>query len=122
MAKEKKMTAPEAAACPEELNMPRQNREEYVATVLQQIGAFEERLEELETDMESSGWDDIGDFRGQLDDLRAKLKALRSRAEELEAVSDKAWPDVYEEMEESLVDVAGGVDDLVAGLSMVLPE
>jgi len=122
MAKEKKTAAPEAAACPEGLNMPRQTREAYVGTVLQQIGAFEERLEELETDMESSGWDDIGDYRGQLDDLRAKLKALRSRAEELEAVSDKAWPDVYEDMEESLVDVAGSIDDLVAGLSMVLPE
>ncbi len=122
MAKKKRTTIADAAACPEGLNMPRPTREEHTATVLQQIAAFEERLEGLETDMESSGWDDIGDYRGRLDDLRARLKALSSRAEELEAVSDKAWPAANKEMEESLVDVAEGIDDLVAGLSLVLPE
>lgn len=117
-----KKTNNEGAACPDELDLPRQSREEYVAGVLQQVGAFEEKLDELESDMESSGWDDIGDFRGQLDDLRARLKGIRSRAEELEAVPDPAWPAAYEEMEASLVDAAGGVEDLASGLSVVLPE
>lgn len=122
MAKARTKKAEEGPACPEGLDLPQQTREEYIATVLQQVGAFEERLDELESGMESSGWDDIGDFRGQLDDLRLKLKGLRSRSEELEAVPDAAWPDAQEEMEESLLAAAGTIDDLVAGLSMVLPE
>jgi hypothetical protein len=122
MATTKKKKSAEGAACPEGLNLPRQTREDYVAGTLQQIAAFEERLDELETDMESSGWDDIGDFRGQLDDLRVKLKAARSRSEELETVSDPAWTDAQEEMEESMVEIAGSIDELVAGLSPVLPE
>lgn len=118
----KKKANPEGAACPDEQNPPRQNREEYVANVLQQVGEFEEKLDELEGDMESSGWDDISDYRGQLDNLRLRLKGLRSRSEELEAVTDSSWPAVYEEMEESLADVAGSVADLASGLSLVLPE
>ncbi|MGB8959925.1 MAG: hypothetical protein WCC00_13030 [Candidatus Aminicenantales bacterium] len=118
----KKKANPEGAACPDEQNLPRQNREEYVASVLQQVGDFEEKLDELEGDMESSGWDDISDYRGQLDDLRLRLKGIRSRSEELEAVTDSSWPAVYEEMEESLADVAGSVADLASGLSLVLPE
>ncbi len=118
----KKKAVPEGAACPDEQNLPRQNREEYVASVLQQVGDFEEKLDELEGDMESSGWDDISDYRGQLDDLRLRLKGIRSRSEELEAVTDSSWPGVYEEMEESLADVAGSVADLASGLSLVLPE
>jgi hypothetical protein len=117
-----KKTNPDGAACSDELDLPGQSREEYVANVLQQVGAFEEKLDELESDMESSGWDDIGDYRGQLDDLRAKLKGIRSRSEELEAVPDPAWPAAYEETEASLVEVAGAVEDLVSGLSVVLPE
>jgi hypothetical protein len=117
----KKKTA-EEAACPEEPDMARQSREEYVATVLQQIGDFEERLNELESDMESTGWDDIGDYRGQLDDLRLRLKAARSKSEELETVADPSWPGAYEEMEQTLGEVAGGVEDLAAGLGLVLPE
>jgi len=122
MATTKKKKTAEGPACPEGLTLPRQTREEYVADVLQQIGAFEERLDELEADMESSGWDDIGDFRGQLDDLRMKLKAARSKSEELETVSDPAWPDEQQEMEESLAEMAGSIDDLTSGLSPVLPE
>ena len=122
MASKGKKKAAEGPACADGLNLPRQTREEYVASVLQQIGAFEERLDELESDMETSGWDDIGDYRGQLDDLRVKMKVLRSRSEELEAVADSAWPDAYDEMEESLVEAAESVKDLAAGLSMVLPE
>ncbi len=118
----KKKAAPDDAACPDEQNQPRQNREEYVASVLQQVGEFEEKLGELEADMESSGWDDISDYRGQLEDLRLRLKGIRSRSEELEAVTDSAWPGVYEEMEETLADVAGSVADLTSGLSLVLPE
>jgi chromosome segregation ATPase len=118
----KKKADQEGAACPEEQNPPRQNRDEYVASVLQQVGAFEEKLDELESDMESSGWDDLSDYRGQLDDLRLRLKGIRSRSEELEAVPDPSWPAAYEEMEESLADVAGSVADLASGLSPVLPE
>ena len=118
----KKKANPEGAACPDDQNLPRQNREEYVAGVLQQVGDFEEKLDELEADMESSGWDDISDYRGQLDNLRLRLKGIRSRSEELEAVTDSSWPGVYEEMEESLADVAGSVADLASGLSLVLPE
>ncbi|HMA54299.1 MAG TPA: hypothetical protein VKT17_07530 [Acidobacteriota bacterium] len=118
----KKKASQEGAVCEDDRNLARQNREEYVASVLQQVGDFEEKLDELEADMESSGWDDISDYRGQLDDLRLRLKGLRSRTEELEAVPDPSWPAVYEEMEESLADVGGSVADLTAGLSLVLPE
>lgn len=112
----------EGAACADELALTQQSREEYIAGVLQQIEAFEEKLGELEGDMESSGWDDLSDFRGQLDDLRTKLRALRSQADELETVADSVWPGAYEEMEESLADVGGAVEGLASGLSLVLPE
>ena len=112
----------EGAACADELALAPQSREEYLAGVLQQIEAFDEKLGELEGDMESSGWDDISDFRGRLDDLRTKLRALRSQADELETVLDPVWPGAYEEMEESLTGVAGEVEDLASGLSLVLPE
>jgi hypothetical protein len=72
--------------------------------------------------MENSGWNDIGDYRGQLDDLRTRLKGIRARSGELEAVADKEWSEVYEEMEASLLDAAGSLEDLSAGLGTVLPE
>lgn len=122
MAKTKKNLTSEREACVEGTGEPRVTREEYADSVLQQVGAFEERLDELEGDMESSGWDDISEFRSQLDDLRVKLRGLRSRSDELEAVPDPSWPSVREEMEESLTDLAGGVDDLASALSQVLPE
>ena len=122
MANTKKTPAPEGEACEEGLNLPRQSREEYADSVVQQVGAFEERLNELESDMESSGWDDISDFRGQLDDLRVKLRDLRTQSDELQALPDSSWRDAYEEMEQSLADVAGSVEDLASGLSLVLPE
>ena len=122
MANTKKTLAPEGEACAEGLDQPRQTREEYADSVVQQVGAFEERLNELESDMESSGWDDISDFRGQLDDLRVKLRDLRTQSDELQALPDSSWRDAYEEMEQSLADVAGSVEDLASGLSLVLPE
>jgi chromosome segregation ATPase len=112
----------EGAACPEELNMPRQSREEYVAGVLEQIGGFEEKLADLESDMESAGWDSVGDYRGQLDDIRSRLKEARAKSEELETAADSAWPSVFEEMEETLLEVAGRVEDLARVLGLVLPE
>jgi chromosome segregation ATPase len=122
MANTKKTKTPEGAACADGLNMPRPSREEYVDSVLQQVGAFEEKLGELESDMESSGWDDISDYRGQLDDLRLRLKSIRSKSEELGAVPDPGWPAAYEETEEALAEAAASVEDLAALLSQVLPE
>jgi len=122
MAKTKNIATTEAAACAPETGLAPQSREEYVDSVLQQVGAFEERLDELESDMESSGWDDMSDYRGQLDDLRVKLRGLRAKSEELAAVPDRSWTGVFEEMEAALADVSGGVDDLASGLSLVLPE
>jgi hypothetical protein len=123
MANAKKSSKTTAATdCPEGLILPRPTREDYVATVGQQIEAFEEKLDEFESDMESSGWDDIGDFRGQLDDLRIRLKGLRAGAEALEAVSDAAWPDAHRDMEDGLLAAAGALRELEAGLTMVLPE
>ena len=108
--------------CPEEPSLPRQTREEYVESVLGQVGGFEEKIDELEAGMESSGWDDISDFRGQLDDLRLKRKGLRGRAEELEGMPDAEWADAYDEMEDSLLEAGESLADLGAALSMVLPE
>ena len=112
----------EGGACPEELNMPQQSREEYVASVLEQIDAFEEKLADLESDMESAGWDNVGDYRVQLDDIRVRLKGARAKSEELEATADSAWPSVYEEMEETLLEVAGRVENLALELGRVMPE
>ena len=112
----------EGVACPEELNVPRQSREEYVVSVLEQIGAFEEKLADLESDLESAGWDSIGDYRAQLDDLRLRLKGARAKSEELEAAVDSAWTSVYEEMEETLLEVAGRVEYLTVELGRDMPE
>jgi|GEM_PF-2484223 len=114
--------AEEEAACPGEMNMPRQSREEYVSSALEQIGEFEERLAELESEMESAGWDAVGDYRGGLEDLRLRLKEARAKSEELEAAVDSAWPSVYKEMEETLLELAGSVEDLALELGRVMPE
>jgi hypothetical protein len=50
------------------------------------------------------------------------MKAARSRSEELEAVPDADWPDAAKDMEETLVEASASLDELVAGLRMVLPE
>lgn len=121
MAKNKKENA-DGAACAPETGLEPQTREGYIDDLLEQIGGYEERLDQLESDMESSGWDDTSEFRSQLDDLRVKLRGLRSRSGELEAVPDRSWSDVHEELEASLADVAGGIEDLASGLSLVLPE
>jgi len=102
--------------------MSRQSRGEYVASVLEQIGDLEEKLAELESGMESTSWDDVGDYRGRLEDLRLRLKAARAKSEELEAAEDSDWPSVHEEMEETLLEVAGSVEDLALDLGRVLPE
>jgi hypothetical protein len=112
----------EGPACPEGLNMPGPSREEYVGGVLEQIGEFEEKLGELESDLESAGWEDAGDYLIRLEDLRLQLKAARTKSEELEAATDAAWPSVYEEMEAALLEVAGRVEDFASELGRVLPE
>jgi len=114
--------AKEGAACPGDLSLPSLSREDYVGTTLEQIEEFEERLAELETDLESAGWDDVGDFRGQIDDLRLRLKAARAKSEELEAVPDAEWTSTYNEMEETLLELAHSVEDLAALAGRVLPE
>jgi chromosome segregation ATPase len=109
-------------ACPEGPDLPSPTREDDIAAVRQQIEAFEEKLDEFESDLESSGWDDIGDFRSQLDDLRLRLKGLRAGAEALEAIADAAWPDARQDLENGLLEAAGTLKELEAGLKMVLPE
>jgi hypothetical protein len=112
----------EGAACPGELNLPQSSREDYVGAVLEQLGEFEERLVELESDLESAGWDVVGDYRGQLDDLRLRLRAARAKSEELEGVPDAEWPSLYREMEDTLLELAESVDDLAVAAGGVLPE
>ncbi len=110
------------APCPGDLNLPSLSREDYVGTTLEQIEEFEDRLAELETDLESAGWDDVGDFRGQLDDLRLRLKAARAKSEELETVPDTEWTSTYNEMEEILLELADSVEGLAVLAGRVLPE
>ena len=114
--------AKEGAPCPGDLNLPSLSREDYVGTTLEQIEEFEDRLAELETDLESAGWDDVGDFRGQIDDLRLRLKAARAKSEELETVPDAEWTSTYNEMEETLLELADSVEDLAVLAGRVLPE
>jgi hypothetical protein len=114
--------AKEGAACPEELNLPSPSREDYVGTALEQVGEFEERLAELETDLESTGWELVGDYRSQLEDLRQRLKAARAKSAELEAIPDKDWPSAYEEMEETLLGLADSLEDFALEAGRVLPE
>jgi len=113
--------AKERAACPGDLNLPSLSREDYVGTSLEQIEEFEDRLAELETDLESAGWDDVGDFRGQIDDLRLRLKAARAKSEELETVPDTEWTSTYNEMEEILLELADSVEGLAVLAGRVLP-
>ncbi|MDH4270887.1 MAG: hypothetical protein OEW18_02800 [Candidatus Aminicenantes bacterium] len=112
----------EGPVCPEGLKLPGPSREEYVASVLEQISEFEEKLSELESDLESAGWEDAGDYVTRLEDLRLQLKAARTKSEELEAASDAAWPSVYEEMDGALLAVAGRVEDFASELGRILPE
>jgi len=112
----------EGAACPADLNLPPMSREDYVGTALEQIEEYEDRLSELESDLESAGWDDVGDFRGQLDDLRLRLKAAREKSQELESVPDSEWTSIYNEMEETLLELGDSVEDLAVLAGRVLPE
>ena len=112
----------DCAVCPGELNLPPPSREDYVGFALEQIGEFEEKLAEIESDLESTGWDDIGNYRGQLEDLRSRLKAAREKSEELEAVPDAEWTSTYDEMEETLHELAAGLEGLTREAGRVMPE
>jgi phage shock protein A len=120
--KSRRAGADEGAACAGDLNLPPLSREDYVRTALEQIEEYEDRLAELESDLESAGWDDVGDFRGQLDDLRLRLKAAREKSAELESVPDAEWNAVYSDMEETLLDLGENVEDLAVLAGRVLPE
>jgi len=111
----------EGPACPDGLNVPRPSRDDYIAGVLEQIAEFEERLGELESDLEAAGWEDPGDYTNQIEDLRVQLKAAREKAGEVEGATDAAWPSVYDEMEETLLEVTGRMENLAAELGRVLP-
>jgi len=110
------------AVSPEDLNLPRPSREDYAASVEVQIADFEETLDGIETDMESSGWDDIGEFRNRLDDLRERLKEARAQSEALEAAENASWPSLHEEMEETLLEMSDSIRDFSIALGRVLPE
>jgi len=111
----------EGPACPDGLNVPRPSRDDYVAGVLEQVAEFEERLGEFESDLEAAGWEDPGDYINQIEDLRVQLKAAREKAEEVGGATDAAWPSVYDEMEETLLEVTGRMENLAAELGRVLP-
>ncbi len=108
--------------CPEDLNLPRPSREDYAGTVEEQIADFEETLDGYETDMESTGWDDLSEFRNRIDDLRARLKSLRSQSEELADAEDAEWPALHEDMEKALLDMSDAMRDIAVELGQVLPE
>lgn len=112
----------EGAACPGELNLPSQSREDFADTAMEQIGEFEEKLDELESGLETSGWNDLADYRGQLEDLRLRLRTARAKSAELEAAPDREWPELRKEMEEVLLDLADSVRELSLLAGQVLQE
>jgi len=114
-------SAQASPACAGELTLPSQSREDYTGAVLEQIGEFEEKLDELESSLESAGWDDIADYRGQLQDLRLRLRASRARSAVLETVPDKEWPELRQEMEAALLDLADSVSEFALLAGKVVP-
>jgi hypothetical protein len=89
---------------------------------MEQIGEFEEKLDELESGLETSGWNDLADYRGQLEDLRLRLRTARAKSAELEAAPDREWPELRKEMEEVLLDLADSVRELSLLAGQVLQE
>jgi len=113
---------PPARPCPEELDLPRPSREDYAETVEEQLADFAETLDGFETDLESSGWDEVGEFRASIDDLRNRLKEIRSQSHELESVEDSAWPSTHEDMEKTLLEMSDSIKEISVELGRVLPE
>lgn len=108
--------------CPDELILPRPSREDYAESVEEQLANFGETLDGLETDLESSGWDEVGEFRGWIDGLRARMKEIRTLSEELESAQDASWPSLHEDMEKTLLEMSDSIKEISTELGRVLPE
>ncbi len=109
-------------ACPDDLSLPRPSREDYAGTVEEQLADFEETLAGLEEDLESGSWDEVGDYHTWIEGLRSQLDEIRARAGEIEAVEDKAWPSVHEDMEKTLLEMSDSIKEISTELGRVLPE
>ncbi len=106
----------------EELCLPSADREDYARSVAEQLADYEETLDGLESDMESLGWDDVGEYRNRLADLRSHIKEAQIRSDELESAEDAAWPTLYESMESTLLELAEAVKDVSDVIGQVTPE
>jgi phage shock protein A len=106
----------------EELCMPSADREDYARSVAEQLADYEETLDGLESDMESLGWDDIGEYRNRLADLRSHIKEAQISSEELESAEDAAWPALHESMESTLLELADAVKGVSDVIGQVTPE
>ena len=96
--------------------LPSADREDYARDVEEQLAEYEETLDGLETDMESLGWDDIGEYRNRLADLRSHIKEAQTLSTELMASEDAAWPTLHEGMESTLRELS----DAIKGVSDVI--
>ena len=110
------------AAGSDELCLPSADREDYARNVTEQLADYEETLDGLESDMESLGWDDIGEYRNRLADLRSHIKEAQIRSDELESAEDAAWPALHEGMESTLLELSEAIQGVSDVIGRVTPE
>lgn len=77
-------------------------REYFENWVQEELGEFEEELNELETKLDESGWEPESEYQELIDELRIKLRDTTNKMESLKASGDAEWPKIKKDVEEEL--------------------
>jgi hypothetical protein len=97
-------------------------REYYSARLRGELDEIAERLDEIENDMESEGWEPESDYEELLSGVRLELAQAREKVEALEAASDAEWRPFFEAANEASAAVGRSLERITRLIGGLLPE
>lgn len=97
-------------------------REYYSARLRGELDEVAERLDEIETGMESEGWEPESDYEELLSGVRLELAQAREKVDALDAATDAEWRRSFEEAEEASAAVGRLLERLSRLIDGLLPE
>jgi hypothetical protein len=102
--------------------MSREPREYYSARLLGELDEIAERLDELETSMESEGWEPESDYEELLSGARVELAQAREKLTALDGADDAAWGDLFEEATQAVSAAGRAYENVSRLIGEMLPE
>jgi hypothetical protein len=102
--------------------MSREPREYYSARLRGELDEIAEKLDEMENDMESEGWEPESDYEELLSGTRLELAQAREKVDALDAASDAEWNNLYEEATEAAAAVGRAYERVTQLIDGLLPE